>query len=200
MVTIVPSVSNAYATSVVRPATTLKGAGVANATNGRRCGHGLPSSYCLIENGRFDGASAPWQGNLTPPASGSVEVQSGVKGRGTGGALCLTIDRPGQFAWDAALSYAGLQLERGKRYTIDFRAWASAPTLVRTTQAMAQSPYREHWVRYFELLTQPRQWRNSIVMSNPFDGKHQLAFRGGGPAARTLPVTLCIDDVQVSAW
>ncbi len=151
----------------------------------------------LIENGGFDGASAPvsspqWQSNLTPPASGAAQVQDG--------ALCLTIDNPGQFAWDAALSYAGLQLERGRRYTIDFRAWASAPTLVRATLGMASSPYREHWVRYFELGTQPRQWRNSIVMGDPYEGNHQLAFQGGGPAARTLPVTLCIDDVQVSVW
>jgi polyhydroxybutyrate depolymerase len=150
----------------------------------------------LIENGRFDSTSAPWQGNLTPPASGSVDVRSGVHG----GALCLTIDQPGQFAWDAALSYAGFQLERGQRYTIDFRAWASAPTRVRATLGMANSPYREHWVRYFELGTQPRHWRNSIVMSDPYEDNHQLAFQGGGPAARTLPVTFCIDDVQVSAW
>lgn len=145
----------------------------------------------LVDNGHFDASLAPWQGNLTPPASGSVQVQ--------GGALCLTIDNSGQFAWDAALSYARLQFERGKRYSIDFRAWASAPTLVRATMGMANPPYREHWVRYFELGTQPRQWRDSIVMSDPYEGSHQLAFQGGGPAARTVPVTFCIDDVQVSA-
>jgi hypothetical protein len=40
----------------------------------------------------------------------------------------------------------------------------------------------------------------SIVMSDPYEDKHQLAFQGGGPAARMVPVTFCIDDVQVSAW
>jgi polyhydroxybutyrate depolymerase len=150
----------------------------------------------LIENGRFDSTSEPWQANLTPPASGSMQVQTPAGGRG--GALCLTIDDPGQFAWDAALAYVGLQLERGQRYTIDFRAWASAPTVVRATLGMATAPYREHYVRYFELGAQPRHWRDSIVMSDPYDGPQQLAFQGGGPAARTLPVTLCFDDVQVS--
>jgi hypothetical protein len=37
-------------------------------------------------------------------------------------------------------------------------------------------------------------------MSDPYEDKHQLAFQGGGPAARMVPVTFCIDDVQVSAW
>jgi hypothetical protein len=100
----------------------------------------------------------------------------------------------------AALSYVGFRLERGQRYSIDFRAWASAPTLLRATLGMASSPYREHWVRYFELGRQPRQWRTSIVMSDPYEPTHQLAFQGGGPAARTSPVTFCIDDVRLSAW
>src|SRR5688572_30815354 len=145
----------------------------------------------LIENGSFDSPNVRWQANLTPPASGSAQEQ--------GGALCLTIDNAGQFAWDAALAYVGLQLERGKPYTIDFRAWASAPGVVRATLGMASAPYREHYVRYFELGAQPRHWRDVIAMSDPYAGPHQLAFQGGGPAARTVPVTLCIDDVQVTA-
>ena len=108
-------------------------------------------------------------------------------------------NNPGLFAWDAALAYLGLQLERGKRYTIDFRAWASAPTVVRTRLGMADPPYREHYVRYLELGVQPRHWRDVIDMSDPYTGPHRLALQGGGPAARTLPVTLCIDDVQVTA-
>jgi hypothetical protein len=87
----------------------------------------------------------------------------------------------------------------GSSRPAQFLAWASAPTQVRATLGMANSPYREHWVRYFELGTQPRQWRNVIVMGHPDEGNHQLAFQGGGPAARTVPVTFCIDDVQVSA-
>ena len=149
----------------------------------------------LIDNGTFDSTSEPWQGGFAPPASGSVQVQ-GVPG----GALCLTIDNPGEFAWDAALAYVSLQLEQDERYTIDFRAWASAPTLVRGTLGMATPPYREHWVRYFELGVQPRHWRDSIVMGDPYAPPHQLSFQGGGPAVRAVPVTLCIDDVQLTSW
>jgi endoglucanase len=149
----------------------------------------------LIADGHFDSTPPLWLGNLTPPASGSMQVQD----VGYGGALCLTIDNAGQFAWDASLSYRGLELERGKRYTIDFRAWSSAPTLVRATLGMADSPYREHWVRYFELGVQPRHWRNVTVMGDPSAAPHGLQFQGGGLSARTVPVTFCVDDVQVTA-
>lgn len=44
-----------------------------------------------------------------------------------------------------------------------------------------------------------RHWRDAIEMSDPYTGAHQLALQGGGPAARTVPVTLCIDDVQLTA-
>jgi polyhydroxybutyrate depolymerase len=151
----------------------------------------------LIADGHFDSTPPRWLGNLTPPASGSVQVQAQAGGQG--GALCLSMDNAGQFAWDAALSYRGLQLERGKQYTIDFRAWATAPTTVRATLGQADSPYRELWVRYFQLGVQPRHWRNVIVMGDPSASPHGLQFQGGGPAARTVPVTFCIDDVQVTS-
>lgn len=152
----------------------------------------------LLENGSFDSTSAPWQGGFTPPASGSVQVQA--PGGGQGGVLCLTMDNSGQFAWDAQLEQGGFQLERGKRYAMAFRAWSSAPALVRTTLGMAGVPYREHFVRYYELGAQPRQWQESIDMGDPSEGSHRLAFQVGGPAARTVPVTICIDDVQLTSW
>jgi hypothetical protein len=43
-------------------------------------------------------------------------------------------------------------------------------------------------------------WQGDLMPPASGSVRVQAQLQGGGPAARSVPVTFCIDDVQVSAW
>jgi endoglucanase len=60
------------------------------------------------------------------------------------GALCLTLDENGKNNWDAQLAHRPMVIEQGHTYTVDFRAWATAPTTDTPKVGMSGPPYTEY--------------------------------------------------------
>jgi polyhydroxybutyrate depolymerase len=144
----------------------------------------------LLANESFESGSEPWHVNFGGKAKGS----SGVKN----GALCATLDAAGENPWDAQLEYAGLKLERGRTYDVDYRLWTSAPSDVRVKLGLDAQPYSEYWVQDIAASPEPKRVHDRWVLADPTPGSLALGFQFAGSFARSLPLTLCIDDVSLT--
>jgi len=145
----------------------------------------------LLANGTFEGGkSIPWSSSFTAPGSGEVAADDG--------ALCLRIDHAGSNNWDAQLRIREMVLQRGREYSVSFKAWASAATHARPKVGMAGPPYAEYWADTIELGKEPRTFRAGFVMKGKDDPTAELAFHLGGALAGAAPLTVCIDDVVLS--
>ncbi len=145
----------------------------------------------LLRNATFeDGGSLPWLTSFSAPATGGTDVKDG--------ALCLTIDDKGKNNWDAQLVHRQMVIQQGHTYTLDFRVWSSAPTAIRPKIGMAGPPYAEYWAKRLEVSSQPQRIQSQFVMGNPDDKTAEFAFHLAGSLAKTVPVTICIDDVYLT--
>lgn len=144
----------------------------------------------LIDNESFDAGQDPWQPSFGGTARGMAAVKTG--------AYCATLDDPGENAWDAQLLHAGLQLERGRRYRVDYRVWASSDTDVRVRVGLAEAPHSNFWVQQVAASTEPQRFIDRFTLADPARGEVSVAFQLGGPFARRVPVEVCIDDVVLS--
>ncbi len=144
----------------------------------------------LLRNAEFAEGSLPWTTALTIPARGSSEVKDG--------ALCVTIEDKGKNNWDALVAHRALVIEEGHTYTLDFRAWSSAPTTIRPKIGQAGPPYGEYWVAPLTIGAEPQRFQSDFLMTSPTDKTAELTFHLGGSLVKTVPVTICIDDIYLT--
>jgi endoglucanase len=149
-------------------------------------------AHSLLSDSGFDSpaAAASWQRFFIEPARGQTPELTG--------AGCVEIEAPGQEGWAVQIAQRGLLLELGHGYTLDFRAWSSAPVVLRTKLGKAEPPYSEYWANRFELSATPRRFRAELHMVSPNDEAAEVAFHMGGGHAKETPVTVCVDDVYLS--
>lgn len=149
------------------------------------------AKHSLLRNASFaDGSSLPWLTSFSVPAKGSTDIKDG--------ALCLTMDDKGKNAWDAQLVQRPLVIQQGHTYTVDFRAWSTAPTTIRPKVGMAGPPYAEYWAARLELGTQPQRFQGTFTMGGADDKTAEFTFHLAGALAKSVPVTICIDDLYLN--
>jgi endoglucanase len=153
-----------------------------------RAGEG---GHNLLKASSFDdGVSVPWTTSFTAPARGDAEV--------VGGALCITVADAGKNNWDAQLRHREMVIQRGHRYAVSFKAWASAETRGRPKVGMSGAPYAEYWNATIELGPEPKSYQGSFTMSQADDGTAELALHlGGAMASAKTPFKVCLDDVRL---
>jgi polyhydroxybutyrate depolymerase len=144
----------------------------------------------LLRNESFEGGSDPWQVSFGGKAKGSFAVKSG--------ALCVNLDKNSDNPWDAQVQQLDLTLERGRPYVVDFRLWTSAPSDVRVKLGLAAAPYSEYWMQSVPTSTQPRRVTDRVVVTEAAPGPLAFGFQFAGPYARTVPLTLCVDEISLT--
>jgi endoglucanase len=147
----------------------------------------------LIKNADFsDGTSLPWTSSFTQPAVGEAQVKDG--------ALCLRIDNVGANPWDAQVRHREMTIQKGHSYSVSFKVWADKPTKMRAKVGMSGPPYGEYWTGNATLTTTPQTIRGQFTMNGQDDPTAEFAFHLGGNMAAgvQLPLTVCIDDVQLT--
>jgi endoglucanase len=146
------------------------------------------AKHSLLRNASFkEGSSLPWLTSFSAPATGSTDVKDG--------ALCLTMDDKGKNAWDAQLVQRPVVIQQGHSYTVDFRAWSTAPTTIRPKVGMAGPPYAEYWAARLDLRTEPQRFQSTFTMGAADDKTAEFTFHLAGALAKSVPVTICIDDL-----
>lgn len=145
----------------------------------------------LLTNESFEAGSEPWQISFSGAAKGTWRLD--------GGALCATLDSAGDNAWDAQLQHGGLRAEQGRSYVIDYRLWTSAPSDVRVRLGLEAPPFSEYWQQSVTTSPEPRREIEEVTLAEPIPGPLSLAFQFAGSHARTVPLTLCIDEVSLTS-
>ncbi len=144
----------------------------------------------LLGNAHFDGGGyLPWSVSFTSPGEARGQVE--------GGAFCMQVDHAGTNRWDAQMRHRDMVIQRGRSYTVQFKAWASAPMRVRPKVGMAGPPYAEYWADTVELTTEPQTFSAEFLMKGGDDPTAELAFHAGGELAPPTPYSVCLDDVYL---
>lgn len=150
-----------------------------------------PASNLLAASNFDDGKSVPWTTSFSAPADGSADVKNG--------AYCVTVTNKGVKRWDAQFRHRDMVIQRGHTYTIQFKAWASAPTKARPKVGMSGPPYAEYWSSPIDIATAPQTYVGKFTMlAKDDDATAEFAFHiGGDMATAPTPFEICIDDVHL---
>ncbi|WP_437783628.1 glycoside hydrolase family 9 protein [Sorangium sp. So ce1097] len=171
---------------------TSQGPGAETAPSGAAPGASAePAQTNLLKASDFDdNKSLPWTTSFTAPGAGSAEVKNG--------AYCVTVTNKGANNWDAQFRHREMVIQKGHSYTIQYKAWASAPTKARPKVGMAGPPYEEYWSDTVVLGTEPKTYTGKFSMAKADDPTAELAFHiGGEMASAKEPFEVCIDDIRL---
>jgi endoglucanase len=145
-------------------------------------GQALADPVEQIDNGGFDGATAPWW--WTESAPGTL----------TDGRLCAEVAAGTANPWDAIIGQNDVELVAGESYALSFTASASVPFGIRANVQLADPPYATELSRLVALETAPTRFEFPFT-STVDSAAAQVAFQIGGAVE---PYTFCLDDVSLA--
>lgn len=152
---------------------------------------GDPAHNLLRQSSFADGVMLPWNTSFGNGATGGATVKDG--------ALCMHIETPGVERWDAQVRHREMIVEKGRSYTLSFKAWASRPTKLSGKVGMSGPPYHDYWTRPINLTAEPQEFAYAFKMDRDSDPTVELAFHGGGRMIQGEgPIDICFDDVVLS--
>ena len=70
---------------------------------------------------------------------------------------------------------------------------------MRVKLGLGAAPYSEYWMQSVATSTEPRRVTDRVVLSEAAPGTLAFGFQFAGPYARTVPLTLCVDEVSLTA-
>jgi endoglucanase len=149
-----------------------------------------PAGKNMIWNGAFDGASLrPWSAMFDSPRFGSATVANGE--------LCFKLAEPSRQRVDVVLRQRPLALAKGHKYQLRLKVRATAPTKVRPRLSKISVPYTELWGATID--ADPTAKTYAAAFDGTVDDDSvELAIEFGGPLSGQVPLTVCIDDVEVN--
>jgi endoglucanase len=137
------------------------------------------------------GSMLPWLTSFSPPAEGEGFVKKG--------ALCVSVKNGGSNRWDAQVRHREMVIQKGHKYVVSFKAWASRPTKLAGKLGMSGPPYTDYWTKQLNLTEQPQSFAYQFKMTRPDDATAELALHFGGHMIEGKdPVELCFDDFVLS--
>jgi endoglucanase len=144
----------------------------------------------MLWNGTFDSqALRPWSVGLDSSDTGRASV--------TNHELCVEIDRPGPSAASVAVRQRPIAVARGHHYQLRFAAHATKATRLRVRLSKINAPYTELWAGTAEAAPDARTY--TAAFDGPVDEENaELAIDLGGALAGAVPLTLCLDNVELN--
>jgi len=149
-----------------------------------------PAGKNMIWNGAFDGETLrPWSVMFDSSRFGSASV--------VGGELCFKLAEPSIHPVDVVLRQRPVALTKGHHYQIRFKAHATAPTKVRARLSKISVPYTEMWGATVDADPTAKTYAGTYDATID-DDSIELAIEMGGPLTGKLPLTVCLDDVELN--
>src|SRR5262245_11157252 len=144
----------------------------------------------MVWNGAFDGEHLrPWSVMFDSPRFGSAAV--------AGGELCFKLAEPSLHAVDVVLRQRPIALAKGHHYQIRFKTHATAPTKVRARLSKISAPYTEMWGATVDADATAKTYAGTYD-GIADDDSIELAIEFGGPLTGKVPLTVCLDDVELN--
>jgi endoglucanase len=153
-------------------------------------GPSTPAGKNMVWNGAFDAEHLrPWSAMFDSPRYGSAAV--------TGGELCFKLAEPSRHGVDVVLRQRPLALAKGHRYQLRLKVHATAPTKLRPRISKISAPYTELWGATID--ADPTAKTYAATFDGTIDDDSvELAIEFGGPLSGKVPLTVCIDDVELN--
>lgn len=150
------------------------------------------SGHNLLKHGNFDeGKSVPWMTSFSAPATGEGFISDDKE-------YCVQINDKGVNRWDVQIRHREMNIQKGHTYAIQYKAHATQPTGARLKVGMSGPPYKEYWADDVALTPEPQLFKGTFKMNGDDDATAEFAFHlGGNLVTGTLPLWVCVDDVQL---
>jgi endoglucanase len=143
----------------------------------------------MVWNGSFGvPALRPWTVAFQPPARGNARVVDGE--------LCFEIAQAGNAPLDVVLRQRPFEIARGHRYQLRLRAHATAATRVAARLTKIDAPYTEVYAAEAQVDSTRRLFTASFEPAADASNV-ELAIDLGGALTGAVPVTVCVDDVEL---
>ncbi|WP_192930915.1 glycoside hydrolase family 9 protein [Deinococcus sp. AJ005] len=139
------------------------------------------STVELLTNGKFSPGQDPWW------TSGDMKV--GV----AGGEACLDIKTPGANPYDVIFGQAGIGLNEGGTYTLNFTARADQPTGFKTLLQFDGAPYTSYFAADVDVTAAPKNYSYTFTMKEASDPKATFQFQLGAK----LATKVCLSNVSI---
>ena len=115
----------------------------------------------------------------------------------TGGELCFKLAEPSIHGVDVVLRQRPIALAKGHHYQVRFKTHATAPTKVRARLSKISVPYTEMWGATVDADATAKTYAGTYDATTD-DDSIELAIELGGPLTGKLPLTVCLDDVELN--
>ena len=149
-----------------------------------------PAGKNMVWNGAFDGETLrPWSVMFDSSRFGAAAV--------TGGELCFKLAEPSIHGVDVVLRQRPIALAKGHHYQVRFKTHATAPTKVRARLSKISVPYTEMWGATVDADATAKTYAGTYDATTD-DDSIELAIELGGPLTGKLPLTVCLDDVELN--
>jgi endoglucanase len=164
--------------------------GAARAEGKMTAGESTAAGKNMVWNGAFDAEHLrPWSVMFDSPRFGSAAV--------AGGELCFKLAEPSIHPVDVVLRQRPLALAKGHHYQLRLKVHATAPTRVRPRLSKISVPYTELWAATVDADTTAKTWAGAFD-STVDDDAVELAIEFGGTLTGKVPLTVCLDDVELN--
>lgn len=141
----------------------------------------------LVENGAFEGEDA-WAFFFYETAEGNAAVREGE--------LCFDISNGGGALWNVQVVQSELGLQMGKTYTTRFDAYASEPLQVRAALEEDGDDYTFLAGEVFDLTDAKASYEFTAPIEEDIQ-PNRINLSTGGALVGTVPVTMCLDNIEV---
>ncbi len=149
-----------------------------------------PAGKNMVWNGAFDGEHLrPWSAMFDSPRYGSAAVTSGE--------LCFKLAEASRHGVDVVLRQRPIALAKGHHYQIRLKTHATAPTKVRARLSKISAPYTEMWGATVDADATAKTYA-ATYDGIADDDSIELAIEFGGPLTGKVPLTVCLDDVELN--
>jgi endoglucanase len=135
--------------------------------------------------------SLPWTASFSGTGAGQSFIDKGE--------LCLEVTNKGSNRWDAHLRQQHLLLQKGHKYSVQFKMHSSQPIRTYLKIGQAGPPYHEFWKMLFNVDKKTEVYAGTFTMTADDDPTVEMAFHVAGQLAKTAtpPYTVCIDDARI---
>jgi len=127
----------------------------------------------MVLNGDFCQGKTAWIWEVGGSASAVWSIENG--------ASHIDIVNPGGQPSDVQLRQSGMRLTQGKKYVLEFDAWANPPGIIEAKVGRDSSPWTDYSrMGYSYVKTKKTHFRHPFTMQNPSDYEARLVFDMGG--------------------
>jgi endoglucanase len=153
-------------------------------------GASTPAGKNMIWNGEFERDSLrPWSVMFDSPRFGSAAV--------TDGELCFKLAEASVHGVDVVMRQRPVALAKGHHYQVRLKTHATAPTKLRARLSKINAPYTELWGATVDADATAKTYAGTYAAAAD-DDSVELAIELGGPLTGKVPLTVCVDDVQLN--